>query len=507
VIRHLYGVPLKAAPAGKDEIGFGEEFGEIREESGVVVLRPGHNPGPKPKVFGQKGWDEERKPAPRPAFEALVKGGRWRKPPRGDGRALLKLVEDGVPAKWSEPERHSFACGLGEVLAADPSNRARLLKMHDADPMDPLLATAACWSGTPAAREALGARIAPLAERLASGKTAVLPLLATALLAQERASADALPALLAGLPEPSRDAALRGVGLRSATSLLAVDAAAAADAPAREAVLRRLVALLEALYFAPGFPPAGALPPLVRLLALCLEDGGEAARLADHAGYLLFYIGFRDGPARLDMTSNDVATKGSGERLGPYPDMPAMIRRLDEEIRAGRLVPTDRDVGLFDPPAPDFPAEQGAWTGIEDPRPSFRRAERSSALHARAEKVPGGLRVTLVNAGKTPFAVNPVALRLATAERMDVTVTGEGKARRWSQLDISLGFVRGGGRWTVPSAALVVVAPGGSHAFDVALHPSHEGVERVAFSLHDDMRLPGGSAVPVLRLVGDSWIR
>jgi hypothetical protein len=511
VIRWLYGFDGPASPeakTAKGQVGFGGTLGAVYEQDGLVLVRPGGT-GQRGRVMGEPGWEKDDAAPPRPKLEGLVKGGKWRKTPKPDTKRLLKSFDDGAVEKWTDTEKRSWALALGEAAGADPSALPNLLKRFEEDPNDPWLGLAVAWAGTPASVEALRSRIPALAARVAEGKEAALPLLQRACRGVARSAPGALAEEFGKLKGEAREAAMLGAGFRAAASVLIEEYEKSADAAAREAAFFSMVRLILKAHFSRELPAGKDMPRVVAAFRAMIEGGSDEARKwAEEGSYGLFYMGWRDGTANLNMSQNGVSVTGEGERCGPYPSMAPILKCLDEDLKAGNLVLADDGTGLFDRPAIPFAAGGPAWTGFDNPSPGWVEAKKDAPVKLKAEPIPGGLRVTLTNAGSQPFALNTVALRYVTADFIPVTVGGgSAGARKFTQLDIGLGPLGGWSRWTVPGSALVTLKPGGSHVFDVPIRPDHGSVDHVAIGIHDDMRVPEGSPVPVLRNLPDSWVR
>jgi hypothetical protein len=506
-VRYLYGLEVAAAPkpeAGK--ISFGDTVGAVFEKEGLVLVRTGGD-GSRGKVMGEPGWDNND-PPPKKAFEALVKGGKWRASPRTDIRKALALLDDGTVAKWTDDERRSFAMGLGEALGADAGALPKLLERFEGDPNDAILGRAVAWAGVPRSVAFLAEKIGPLSKRVASGRQAALPLLQTACRGVGRTDPAALAAELAKLQGPDRDAALLGAGFRVASRVLTDEYEKGADDAGRNAAVLAMARLTFQASFSRELPGPAEMPRVLRaLVAGCGAADEETRRVADQCGYGLFYMGWRDGKAGIHHSSNGVAVDGDGERLGPYPDMPTLLRRMDEDVAQGRLAFSDDDLGLFDRSLPAVvETYQRAWTGIPCPEPNTMDAGKDAPLRMKAEPVEGGIRLTLTNAGTPPVALNPLVLRYPCADYIPVTVTGQGAPKSFTELKLDFGPPGGWERWTVDAKQLVTLKSGESHTWDVALREAHRGADHIEVSVSDRMRITGGSVVPVLRRYS-AWVR
>jgi hypothetical protein len=511
VARFLYGLDGPASPDTKtapDKVGFGGTLGAVYELQGVVLARPGGT-GARPKVMGEKGWDKEDRPGPRLKFEALVGGGKWRRPPKPDARKALKLWDDPGTAKWTGEEKRCLALAAGEACGADPSVLPKLLQRFEEDPNDELTGLAMAWAGAPNAVAALRARIAPLAGRVAEGKEAALPLLQRACRGVRRASPEALVEEIGKLAGEAREAAMLGAGFRAAAGILAAEYEKAADPAGRDAAFLTMVRLIRKASFFREMPSPADMPRVVAIFRAMIESGtAEEKGWAEEGSCGLFYMGFRDGKAGIHMSQNGVSVDGDGERCGPYPGMAPILRSLDEDMKAGNLAFSEDGTGLFDRVAAPLAQDGPALTGLKDPKPFGAEAKKDAPVRMKAEPAAGGLKVTITNAGPQPFAVNPVALHYLTAEYVPVTVgSGSAGARTFTQLTLELGSLGGWSRWTVPSKVLVTVKPGGSWSFEVPLRPDHEKADHVGIEIRDVMRIPEGSPVAVLRSVGSSWVR
>ncbi|HEU4395118.1 MAG TPA: hypothetical protein VFS92_06100, partial [Planctomycetota bacterium] len=294
VARYLWSVdpPAQAAP---DKISFGGVHGAIHEIGGIVLVRPGGT-GERGKVMGERGWDRDDEP--RTAFAALVKGGKWRKPPRFDPKAAFKALDGDAASKWNESEAASFHIGLGEACGADAGSRPLLLKRFEDAPGDARLAAAVGRIGTPEAAAVLRGRIGPLARRVGEGKDAALPLLTAVCKGVARSDPAAFLEEAAKLGGAGERACLRAVGFRLAcTALLDRHARAPDAAGKRQAVLDTVTLVLQA-YFFREFPTAADMPRLVRAWTESLDSGdAELAEWVDRGAYGLFHVGFRDGGA------------------------------------------------------------------------------------------------------------------------------------------------------------------------------------------------------------------
>ncbi len=512
-IRFLWSVEGGAAPAkpDRDRISFGGTVGLLREEQGVVLVRPGGS-GERGKVMGEPGWDRDDDRAP-PPFAQLVKGGRWRKAARPDPRKVLDLLLGPGLDAWDESERRSLAMAAGEIAAPAEASVARLLERHEAEPADAWVATALAWAGTPPAVEAARRRVAPMAGRVAEGREAAIPILARACLALRRSAPEVLARECAALEGGTREAAYRGAGFPFAAAALLREHDGAADDAGRDAALVTLVRLLSADRFGHGLPAPADLPGVLRMLLRGLRSSDAQTREWSETGaYLMLYPGWRDGTANENMSSNGVSVEGTGARLGPYPDMSFVVPRLEEDLAAGRLTRTIGDIGLFDAPSPPIPWGpdhfDGAYSGIAPAIPFRAEAKPSSPVHLRAEPCERGLRFTLRNASLRPLSVNPVAFRYVCAEFMTMKLGGgPGDRRTFTRLKLSFGHLPGWEGWTVAADALVTLPPGGTFQWDTDVRPEHASADHVDVSLLSRMRVPAGSAAPLLDRFGDTWVR
>jgi len=508
VIRFLHGTEITEVKPEKGKISFGGTVGVVHEMAGLVLVREGGT-GERGKVMGERGWDSDEVPG-RKSFKELVKGGRFRKEPRPDFRALWKLLDEGEVAKLSESEQDSFALGLGEACGGDPSQEAKLIEKFEGGPTDAFLGKAIAATGTARTAALLRERIAPMAERVAGGREAALPLLQVACRGVDRADPAALREEIGKLGFDTRRAALAGAGFRIAAAFLADEYEAAETPEVRRTAVLEMVQLIQKAHYFREFPSSRDMPRVVRALVASLDAGdAELATWAERGAYGLFYMGTRDGTANINMSSNDVSVEGTGDRLGPYPDMPTLLRRLDEDLRTGNLVYEEGSGSLFDGPAASvMDHSEIAWTGFDSPQPMRGKAERDAPVHLKGEPTETGLRLTFTNASRKPLAVLPVGLRYLTADYIPVTVTGEkGGPRSFRQLVLQFGMLGGWDGWRVPASALVTIPPGESWSVDVLVRPEHQAADHVGISIHIPYRIPGGSDVPVLLRLNESWAR
>lgn len=508
VIRHLYGTEVKEAKVEAGQISFGGTVGVVYESAGLVLVREGGT-GARGKVMGEAGWDRDDAPRRR-TFAELLKGGKFRKEPKPDFRALWKQWEGGELDRASESEKRSFVLGLGEACGSDPTQETKLLDLVEKSPADVDLLSMVAAAGSDRSRALLRSRIAPMAARVAGGREAAMPLLTIACRGVSRADPDAFREEIGKLPDEDRKAAYHGAGFRIAASFLADAWEAAADDSGRRAPVIEMVELIRKASYFRQIPAAADMPRVVRAFTAAVQsDDAELSRYVEHGAYWLFYAGTRDGTANVNISSNNVAINGTGERLGPYPDMALLLRRLDEDLQAGRLTHVEGAASLFDRPVPQ--ALEGfdrAWSGFDSPQPMMAKAEKSSPVHLKGERTETGLKLTFTNAGKTPFAVNPVGFRYGTAEYIPVTVTGEtGGTREFTQFVLEFGMLGGWDGWQVPASVLVTVPPGGSWSVEVPVNEAHRDADHVGISVHIPFRIPEGSDIPVLGRVGESWIR
>jgi len=511
VIRYLYG--LDAPPAGpdKDKVSFGGTVGTVTEVEGVVVVRYGGT-GERGKVYGEPGWDRDD-PKTRPPFEAVVKGGRLRKPPRPAASKLLALVEQKKFEGLAEEPRASVAMAVGEACGRDSQATPRFLRLCEEDPTNPFLGAALGWCGTRESAAALRARVAPLAARVAQGREAALPLLRAACRGLARTDRAALEEEIGRLTGDERMAAMRGGGYRVSLPILLRALKEVADPAARREALARLLDLVGALqthFPVPDQPAAADAPALVEALVSGLDPADpELRRAVLQAAYALLYWGFRDGTAGEHSSGNGVSVEGDGERCGPYPDEEAMLRRLHEDLGRGDLVLRDVEGGLFDPPVPELPGDADTpWSGIEPALPMRATASKDAPVHVAAEKTETGLRVTLRNAGRAAFCLNPVAFRYATADCIPLTVKGlPGGTRKFTDLRVQFGAVWEWRPKAVPARVLVLLEPGKTWSFDVALRADHRAVDRISVEMSSWIGVDGAPPAPLLRRLGTAWVR
>ena len=515
VAEYLYGLEKPSGPpVPKGSIGFGATPGVVREVGGLVLVRPGGS-GERPRVMGEKGWDREG-PDPRPAMAALLKGGKWRKAPRPDVKALVKMLDGEAMKDWSDPEKESFLLGLGEACGADAGNRPLLLRAFEDDPADAGLARAVGRAGTPDAAAALRARIAPLAAKVAEGKEAAIPLLQAAAKGLCRIDPAAFSEELGKLEGAEEEAVLRGVGFRLASGILC-DRHDGADAGGKRSAVLSMVRLVLLAHFSREFPEGERMRRVVGAWTAALDAGDpELAEWVDRGAYGLFYMGWRDGEAHMIFSSNDVAVNATGARPGPNPPASPLLRRLDQDRRAGNLSFAGREPGPFDVSPPPGGGDSTArdlgrdfaWSGVRCPIPSYAEADPASPWHLSSEKTDEGLRLTLTFKGKGKAALDPVAFRYVCAEYLPVRVTGvPGGPKEFTYLKLDLGPLGGWRGWRVPADRLKVLAPGESFAFDVAVAPEHRDATHVSIELSDTFAVIGESPAPVLHDLGWSWVR
>lgn len=515
VIRFLHGFDGPADPApktGKDRIGFGGTLGAVYESDGVVLARPGGT-GERGKVMGEPGWDRDDGPGTPRKFEALVKGGKWRKPGKPDARKLLQRLDDGSLARLADEEKRCFALALGEACGVDAGILPKLLQRFGDDPTDEVLGLAVAGAGAPAAVTDLRSRVGPLAVRVAEGKEAALPLLRRICRGLSRTAPEALAEEIGKLSGGAREAAFLGTGFRAAAPVLAAEYEAAADVAGKEAAFFSMVRLILRASFSREFPAPADMPRVVRIFREMAEGGSdEARRWAEEGAYGLFYMGWRDGEAHLNFSSNEVSVEATGRRLGPYPDMRTVLGRLDEDLRAGRIAFGEEGPALFGPTAVEAPGgERGhdrAWSGVPCPIPTWAEATASSPLRLQSERTDAGLRLTLRNEGAAPVALDPVALRYACAEYLPVRVKGApGGPKEFTYLKLEFGPLGGWKRWRVPAKEIRVLAKGESCSWDVAVAPEHREAGHVSIEIHDEFTVEGACPAPLLRRLGWSWVR
>ncbi|HEU4394723.1 MAG TPA: hypothetical protein VFS92_04095, partial [Planctomycetota bacterium] len=159
-------------------------------------------------------------------------------------------------------------------------------------------------------------------------------------------------------------------------------------------------------------------------------------------------------------------------------------------------------------PAERKSEEDRAFSGIPCPIPSWMEATAASPLRLSSEKTESGLRLTLTNAGKAPFAIDPLVLRYPTAEHLTVTVKGvPGGPKSFTYLQVEFGHLGGWERWRVPEASIVVLAPGASHSWDLVLRADHAGVDHISIQWFDRFQVDGEPKAPLLRSLGWSWAK
>lgn len=483
---------------------------ELVEEDGVVRIRKGDPTG----GFGWKGWKGggfgRKNDESSPPLADLLKGGKLRKAAKPDVKKALAALDVG---KTPESERAAVAKALGEACATNKPGLADLLRRQDADPADRWLMTALAWTGAPDAERPLRTEIESLAPRVAEGKTAAAPILATACWALKRVRRDALVEEVGKLTGPAREAALAASGPDFATSLDLAAIEKASDPAARDALV---LAACRRISAADGDarPSPATLTALTKLLAPASASTDATLREAALAAAETLFFAFNrypidDGDSS---TSGDreTRTKRTGERLGPYPDMAALLASLGRDVDAGDVVFYDEAAAtIFDAaPAADAVSGKALFSDVKcpDPRRYDAPAEERAPLKLQGVFVAEGLRLTLTNVGAAPLAVDPVALRYGSAEITTEEFTGSpGGAAKYRQLKLALGFLRTG--VATPSARLVVLAPKECYAWTAAVRPEHRGVDHVCVELEGTFSVRGKAPAARIASFDDTWVK
>jgi hypothetical protein len=492
--RMLHGLSADGkAPFGARPSGSG-----LWEESGVILVR---------LVATGERWDGPFRGEDVPPFDEALAGRSLRAPPRPDPGALRAVLAGGAPAFRGESELLSLFLALGETAREDAALRAELLARARAEPRDRFLAVALGALGGPEAAALLRDRF----------------LAATPREYRRRARFLELGRLLARV-DPGGPRAALGT-LRGEDLTRALDAAgpelvlpdvlrALEEAPgdlARRGALEEIASIVSSRG-SRGVPTA-LRPGLFRALVSFLDGEDDPGRqLALHAakGILAYCHPF---PVSSRFGTDEGSVSEQGRAIGASGGLEHLLRTLDADLSAGRLVPLPdrldpwRAPPAFLDPGPEPVAADGsrAHADVPCPLPGLSGPDPRFPIHASAEPVEDGWRLTIRNAGPRPFLVNPVALRYAEASVTTIRVRREGELTlSGRQLFLELGFIRG--RFAVPASELRPVAPGGTFTWTVRVLPEHRDARFLAIELHH-VPVLGRPSLPVLLSMGKSWIR
>ncbi len=483
VIRFLYGTGDPAEPP-------------LRMVDGAVVVFP-----PKRGDYDFGSFDRQSATAPRPpSFDELVKGGKLRAAPKPLGAKLLAALQRSEVAGWGWEAREALARATGETCTGAAA--AKLVELAAQQPTDATLATALAWSAAPEAEAELRRRVASLAARVADGKDAAKPLLASAVAGLHHVKPQALRDELDRLPDDARAAAV-GAGGTDLVLGYVLDRAEQAGESGRSASLDLVRAVVAD---GNGEVPADAGARLVAFLQRAALDAAlrdEALRTAETLLY-----GYNRYPIRSSSEMNGIATTDAGERVGPYPGIGVVLDRIAGDLAAGAAVFQRRASNLWDEPAARLAGEWvDARSDVPSPHPGeYFYTAAAAPVGLAGEFGPEGLKLTLTNRGAAPFALNATSLGWGCGEVVTTTIRPQGgKATSFTSLGLKLGFVRA--PIAVPAERLVVLAPGGSHTWTVALRNEDRAVDHVSVEVLGLVDVVGKPAAPLLRGLLETWVK
>jgi hypothetical protein len=469
----------------------------IVEEDGIVRVR---------RV------DEARPDEAKPAFAALVKGGRPRPPSRPSLKKALAALDAGGVA---DGEILDVAKAVGESCGANKQAMAELLARFDADADGAWPTTALAWSGSSDAEPRLRARVAALALRASQPEAVAASMLPGACRALEHVRRDALVDEIGKLSGAPRDAAVAAAGVDVAMCVDLATAAGVGEPTTRNAALaavcRRIVDARVALRISAATSAA-----LARLLASRVDDVDAPLRASVLAAAERWFFGAVRAPAAdaaKGIAPAAADAKPAAELVGPYPDMAKALASIVKDLAAGDLLfADDEEPSLFDLAAPTPTVE---WARLQS---DVRSPDPAASVPPGADGVPPPtvqlrgevygqwLRLTLTNVGPSAITVNPTALRYATAEcGVSEIYGGPAGGRTYRRLKLTLGAVRAS--VATPAFRLLTLAPNERLPWVIDLRAQDRTIDHVSVELFPDFAVRGAPAAPPLMGFSETWVK
>jgi hypothetical protein len=470
-----------------------------------------------------------RQNAPPIEFGALVGDGRLRKPTTPRAGALVELLAGQRPEEFTRPDDDDVVRAIGEACATDAPARTRLLEVAASRDPDTRFILAIAWTRSPEAVRFLRGLLPAAAAGCAGGSAAARSTLAAVCRGLAHIDRAQLNAALAALPENQLDGALGAAGLDAAEPFLSSRVDAARQPADVAAAYHRIAVVLASPYgqnkldFVARLGESDAPPPSAaaaqRMIARCaaaLRTSDPAARTEALAAAATLLCDPSRDTASSGVSCAAYELKSRGDAVSPYPSVEAGLREIGEALAAGHLSVGDRWTSVFDAEACDREHREfaRAKSSVES---QFRgpvgreldwpdEQQWFPGLRLDGDVVDAGLRLTLTNIGAEAVSIDPVALRCASAEALtEHVVRRDQSAQDYRLLHLLLGTSECA--ITVDATTLVVIGPGKSYEWTIALRPQDRDVEHVAVSLRYDVRVRGAEPAPLVTAFGSTWIK
>jgi len=444
----------------------------------------------------------------RPAFAALVKGGRPRRIAKPDLTKALAALDAGSIA---DAETADVAEAVGEACRGNKQATADLLARSDAGADVAWTATALAWSGSPDAEPRLRARVRSIATRAAQPDAAAASMLPGACRALAHVRREALVDEIGRLSGAPRDAACAAAGVDVATCVDVAAASGAVEPAARNAALaavcRRIVDPRCVVRLS-----SETTTTLARLLAARADDVDAPLRASVLAAAESWFFGAVRAPAA-DAAKAASDASPAAELVGPYPDMARALASIGKDVAAGDLVfVEDAEPSLFDLAAVAPSVEWARLSSeVRSPDPAASVAPGADGAPPPTVKLTGEvfgqwLRLTLTNVGTAAITVNPTALRYATAEYgVHETYGGPAGGRTYRRLKLTLGAVRAS--VATPASRLATLAPNERLPWVIDLRAQDRTIDHVSVELFPTFAVRGAPAAPLLTGFSETWVK